>query len=136
VDLIPVYRTTHLTEAAVMKSKLEADGLHPFVKNYEHAQMSQIDILALGGMTIMVPENEAERAHEILTDQSEEFIEHCAHNVALGRSIADYHIYAAGRVEPYTHRDGPVPLSRPEKGNRDSIKKTRIVHVHRRPLRQ
>lgn len=56
-----------------MKSKLEAAGLHPFVQNYDHAQIAHIDILALGGMNILIPKDEAEEALAILKDQTVEF---------------------------------------------------------------
>lgn len=73
VSLIKIYNTTHVTEIAVLKSKLEAAGLHPFVQNYEHAQIAHIDILALGGMNILIPEDEAKEALAILKDQTMEF---------------------------------------------------------------
>lgn len=73
MGLVAVYKSTHLTEIAVMKSKLEAAGLHPFVQNHEHAQMAHIDILALGGMRILMPQEEAAEALAILKDQTFEF---------------------------------------------------------------
>ncbi len=71
MDLLPVYNSTHLTEIAVMKSKLEAGGIDLFVQNYEHAQMAQVDILALGGMNILVPENQVEEALAIIHEPGE-----------------------------------------------------------------
>lgn len=75
MDLVPVYNSTHLTEIAVIKSKLEAGGIYLFVQNYEHAQMAHIDILALGGMNILVPEDQVELARQIIEDDSDEFID-------------------------------------------------------------
>lgn len=75
MDLIKVYNTNNIPEIAVLKSRLEAAGLHPFVQNYEHAQMAHFDILALGGMNVLMPENEVEAALELIHDNSGEFID-------------------------------------------------------------
>ncbi len=71
VELVPVYNSTHLTEIAVIKSKLEAGNIDLFVQNYEHAQMAHIDILALGGMNILVPESQVEEALAIINEPGE-----------------------------------------------------------------
>lgn len=71
MELVPVYNSTHLTEIAVIKSKLEAGNIDLFVQNYEHAQMAHIDILALGGMNILVPESQVEDALEIINEPGE-----------------------------------------------------------------
>jgi len=76
LDLVKIYNTNNIPEAAVLKSRMEAAGLHPFIQNFEHAQMAHIDILALGGMNVLVPESEVEEATAIIRDQGEgEFVD-------------------------------------------------------------
>jgi len=74
LGLVPVYNSTHLTEIAVIKSKLEAGGIELFVQNHQHAQMAHIDILALGGMNVLVPEEQVEEARAII-DESGDFVD-------------------------------------------------------------
>lgn len=70
MDLIAIYKCSDLVEATILKSKLEAAGLHPFIQNYEHAQINVLHLLALGGLNIMVPQSEAEYATEIIADKT------------------------------------------------------------------
>lgn len=46
-----------LGRAAVAFSALEAGGFKPVFANYNHANMAAMHIIALGGITIMLPEN-------------------------------------------------------------------------------
>lgn len=73
--LIKVYNSTHLSEIAVIKSKLEAAGLHPLVQNHEHSQMMHVVTLALGGMNILVPADEVEDAFDLIMDDTNTFID-------------------------------------------------------------
>jgi len=73
LDLVTIYNCSDLGEATILKSKLEAAGLHPFIQNYEHAQVNVLHLLALGGLNIMVPQSEAEFAIEVISDRTEIF---------------------------------------------------------------
>lgn len=73
LDLVAIYKCSDIGEATILKSKLEAAGLHPFMQNYEHAQVNVLHLLALGGLNIMVPKNEAEFAMEVILDRTEIF---------------------------------------------------------------
>ena len=75
VGLVKVYNTNNIPEISVLKSRLEAAGLHPFVQNFEHAQMAHIDILALGGMNILIPEEEAEEAMALIHSSEGNFLD-------------------------------------------------------------
>lgn len=73
--MVKIYNSTNLSEIAVIKSKLEAAGLHPFVQNHEHAQMMHVVTLALGGINILVPDYEADDALELILDKTDTFID-------------------------------------------------------------
>lgn len=66
MELITVYRTFNLTEAEVVRSRLDAAELHPSMAN-DNASVS-IDgyTVATGGVLIRVPENEAAAARELI----------------------------------------------------------------------
>jgi hypothetical protein len=64
--LVTVYRTFSSADAHLVRSRLEASDLHALVNN-ELASLSMDGYsMAAGGITVEVPEEEAEEARELI----------------------------------------------------------------------
>ena len=59
----------NLPEACVIFSVLEAGGFHPSFQNYHHAHIAALQLLAFGGIILIIPEQELVSAKKFLTDQ-------------------------------------------------------------------
>ena len=61
-------RYNNLPAACVDFSTLEAGGFHPSFNNYHHAHVSALQLIAYGGIIIVIPEQEYRDAKSFLTD--------------------------------------------------------------------
>ncbi|MEP3889752.1 MAG: hypothetical protein ABJN69_04745 [Hellea sp.] len=59
----------NLPEACVIFSVLEAGGFHPSFQNYHHAHIAALQLMAFGGIILLIPEQELLSAKKFLTDQ-------------------------------------------------------------------
>jgi len=66
MDLITVCTAFNPADAQLARSRLEAAGFHPFVANENAALSMDGYALAVGGILVQVPENEAADAREFL----------------------------------------------------------------------
>jgi hypothetical protein len=57
-----------LPQALVARSALEAAGLHPFVFDEFRASLTWTEQFTLGGIRVIVPEQELEAAHQVLAE--------------------------------------------------------------------
>jgi hypothetical protein len=71
---------TYPTEAAIMRSRMESEGITCFLKNELSIQINPFYSNALGGVELQVDESDVERAQEIL-DAAEE---HASQAPAIG----------------------------------------------------
>ena len=69
---LEVIRTVmHTTEADLIKARLEAEGIPVFLKNYETINANWFYANALGWIQVVVREQDAERAKQILEEMDE-----------------------------------------------------------------
>jgi hypothetical protein len=68
MNLVTVYQTFSIGEAQVVRSRLEAAGLHPEVANEIAAVSIDGYTQAAGGVKVQVPDDEAEGARELISD--------------------------------------------------------------------
>jgi hypothetical protein len=66
-DLVPVATFDHLSEAEVARSLLSAEGIAAAMKDEPLATLLPPVALANGGFTLLVSEDEVERARAVLT---------------------------------------------------------------------
>lgn len=59
----------NLPEACVIFSVLQAGGFHPSFQNYHHAHIAALQLLAFGGIILLIPEQELASAKIFLADQ-------------------------------------------------------------------
>ncbi|HET6410965.1 MAG TPA: DUF2007 domain-containing protein [Anaeromyxobacter sp.] len=73
-DLVPVASFENLSEAEVAKSVLAAEGIAVVIRDEPLASLLPPVALANGGLTLLVAEDEVERAREVLRrpDSAEE----------------------------------------------------------------
>ena len=62
MTLSHIYTSTYAGEAQVVKTFLESAGLHPVVHDESMAQFSPLYNHMTGGVKVMVPEDEADKA--------------------------------------------------------------------------
>lgn len=60
-------RYLKIGEAEVAYSALQAGGFHPSFHNYHHAHYAYLEMIALGGIIVMLPKNEIHDAKEWLS---------------------------------------------------------------------
>ena len=73
-DLVLIRTTMHTTEADLIKARLEAAGIPVFLKNYETINANWFYANALGWVQVMVREQDAARARQILDEAAEEIV--------------------------------------------------------------
>lgn len=73
-DLVPVASFESLSEAEMAKMLLAAEGIAVVIRDQPLASLLPAVALANGGLTLLVAEDEAERAREVLAkpDSAEE----------------------------------------------------------------
>lgn len=72
LPVLTVIRTVdHPTEADLIKARLEAAGIPVFLKNYETINANWLYANALGGIQVVVREEDAPRARQILDEEPE-----------------------------------------------------------------
>lgn len=71
MQLITISNQFNGAEAQLMRSRLEAAGFHPFLKNEIAGTMFEGYIMGAGGIEVQVPETEAVEAREFLESKSE-----------------------------------------------------------------
>ncbi len=64
-------RYNNLPTACVDFSTLEAGGFHPSFNNYYHAHISALQLIAYGGIIIIIPEQEYHKALAFLKDMQQ-----------------------------------------------------------------
>ena len=70
-DLEVIRTVIHTTEADLIKARLEAAGIPVFLKNYETINANWFYANALGWIQVVVREQDAERAKQILEEMDE-----------------------------------------------------------------
>ncbi len=71
MDFRTVFTAFNPAEAQLVRSRLDAAGFHPFVKNELSALSIDGYALAAGGIHVQVPEPEAADANEFLNPPAE-----------------------------------------------------------------
>ena len=66
--MLTIKTFTYPTDAAIMRSFLDAQGIQTFLNNEINAQVDPLLSNALGGVQLMVPEEQAERAIALLLE--------------------------------------------------------------------
>ena len=66
MDLVTVFTAFNSAEAHLTRSRLDAAGFHPIVKNELSALSMDGYSLAAGGILVQVPDAEAEEVREFL----------------------------------------------------------------------
>lgn len=72
MELVTVFTAFNPAEAQLIRSRLEAAGLHAFVAGELAALSMDGYALAVGGIRVQVPEAEAEAALELIRDAGTE----------------------------------------------------------------
>lgn len=62
MGLVIFRRFNDVGQAGIVFSALESGGFHPSWNNYHHANLSNIEMIAFGGMIILLPETEVDDA--------------------------------------------------------------------------
>ena len=71
MELVTVSTAFNPADAQLVRSRLEAAGFHPMVKNEIAAMVFESYALGVGGIQIQVPDNEAAEAKEFLESPAE-----------------------------------------------------------------
>jgi len=69
MSLATVFTALNPMDAQLIRSRLEAAGLHPEVTNEQPALTLGGNALGGGGILVQVPEDEAAAAHELIEDK-------------------------------------------------------------------
>lgn len=69
MPLVTVFTALNPMDAQVVRSRLDAAGLHPEVTNEQPALTLAGHALAAGGILVQVPEDEATSARELIEDK-------------------------------------------------------------------
>jgi len=67
-NLVMIRTAMYTTEADLIKARLEAEGIPVFLKNYETINANWFYASALGWIQVMVREQDADRARQILDE--------------------------------------------------------------------
>lgn len=71
MELVTVSTAFNPADAQLTRSRLEAAGFHPFVKNEIAGMVFEGYVMGVGGIQIQVPEDEVVEAKEFLESASE-----------------------------------------------------------------
>jgi hypothetical protein len=71
MNQVTIANVLNPAEAGLICSRLEAAGFHPFMPDENTAFNMEGYSLAIGGIRIQVPENEAQNAREFLAQPAE-----------------------------------------------------------------
>ena len=66
MNLLTVFNTSNLAEAELVQSRLEASGLHPVLSHELAPFILDANAMTTGGISVQVPEEEAELAREVV----------------------------------------------------------------------
>ncbi len=66
MELVTISTQFNPAEAQLVRSRLEAAGFHPFVKNEIAGMVFEGYTMGVGGIQVQVPEDEVEEAREFL----------------------------------------------------------------------
>jgi len=66
MDLVTIFKAFNPAEAQLVRSRLEAADFHPFIADELSAFSMDGYSMAVGGIRVQVPENEAADAREFL----------------------------------------------------------------------
>jgi len=66
MDLTEIARFSDVYEAEIAAARLRADGYDPVLGGAEHAKINTLALLALGGVGLSVPDNQAAAARVLL----------------------------------------------------------------------
>ena len=66
-DFVTVYRTMSLSEAQLLRARLEVEGIPPYVADEHTVQTDQLLAPAMGGFKVRVPRERAEEARQLLS---------------------------------------------------------------------
>lgn len=71
MELVTISTQFNPAEAQLVRSRLEAAGFHPFVKNEIAGMVFEGYTMGVGGIQVQVPEMEADDAREFLKTPAE-----------------------------------------------------------------
>ncbi len=66
MELVTISTQFNPAEAQLVRSRLDAAGFHPFVKNEIAGMVFEGYTMGVGGIQVQVPEDEVEEAREFL----------------------------------------------------------------------
>ncbi len=72
MKLVTVFRAFNPMQAQVVRAQLDSAGLHPSVAHEIAALCTEGYSMAVGGIEVQVPENEAEDARALIATPAEE----------------------------------------------------------------
>jgi hypothetical protein len=87
---------TYPTDAAIMRSRLESEGIECFLKNELSIQINPLYSNALGGVELQVDETDLDRAQEILLG-----LEGAKHSVAEEDKAGEITCPVCGALQSY-----------------------------------
>jgi hypothetical protein len=71
MELITIHTAFNPADAQLVRSRLDAAGFHPMVKNEIAAMVFEGYTMGVGGIQVQVPEDEASEAREFLESPGE-----------------------------------------------------------------
>jgi hypothetical protein len=71
MQLVTVSTAFNPADAQLTRSRLEAAGFHPFVKNEIAGMVFEGYVMGVGGIEVQVPEDEVAEAREFLESSTE-----------------------------------------------------------------
>lgn len=71
MQLVTISTAFNPADAQLVRSRLEAAGFHPFVRNEIAGMVFEGYVMGVGGIQVQVPEDEAAEAREFLESSTE-----------------------------------------------------------------
>jgi hypothetical protein len=71
MELVTISTAFNPADAQLTRSRLEAAGFHPFVKNEIVGMVFEGYVMGVGGIQVQVPEDEAAEVREFLESSTE-----------------------------------------------------------------
>jgi hypothetical protein len=71
MELVTISTAFNPADAQLTRSRLEAAGFHPFIRNEIAGMVFEGYVLGVGGIQVQVPETEVEDAREFLESPAE-----------------------------------------------------------------
>jgi len=71
MELITISTAFNPADAQLTRSRLEAAGFHPFIKNEIAGMVFEGYVMGVGGIQVQVPEDEAAEVKEFLESSTE-----------------------------------------------------------------